>query len=197
MSRSASGALLAWTDKGGVTSSEKVDMVRIALRLAGFEPRAGTKLTGAAWTTVVEALLPEAQRPSKRDRSLSLARCVSVMLGGVVPEDKVLTLVVNKTDADGKYTQNSWQARARGAGACTQLRAQRGRLHGGKTPVLHVFEARSHCAVRCARRRSTSPAAPRATSTTSARPSRRARRSARGRPRRSGAPKSASSQGFR
>jgi len=112
MSRSASGALLAWTDMGGLTSSQRVDFLRIALRLAGFTPRVtADKLKAPEYNALVEALLPEALRPSKRDRALSLERCVSVMLGGGVPEDKVLTLLVNKTSAEGVYTANSWQAR--------------------------------------------------------------------------------------
>ena len=113
MSRSASGALLAWTDKGGLSGSEKADMVRIALRLAGYEPRlaAGAKLSGGGHAALMEALLPEELRPGKRDCRLSLERCVSVMLGGGVPEDRVLTAVVNKTNAAGKFTQNAWQVR--------------------------------------------------------------------------------------
>ena len=113
MSRSASGALLAWTDKGGLSGSEKADMVRIALRLAGYEPRlaAGAKLSGGGHAALMEALLPEELRPGKRDCRLSLERCVSVMLGGGVPEDRVLTAVVNKTNAAGVLTQNAWQVR--------------------------------------------------------------------------------------
>ena len=119
MSRSASGALLAWTDKGGLSSSERVDVLRIAMRLAGYEPRCSS-LKAAEHDALVEALLPERLRPTRKDRQLSLERCVSVMLGGMVPEDKVLTLIVNKTDAHGNQTANAWQARgdlwARGAG---------------------------------------------------------------------------------
>jgi hypothetical protein len=123
MSRSASGALLAWTDKGGLSSSEKMDLLRIALRLAGFVPRlaSGVKVTGANYTALLEALLPEGQRPGKRDMRLSLERCVSVMLGGVVPEDKVLTLLVNKKNAAGVFTQNCWQARAQRGLLCAAL----------------------------------------------------------------------------
>jgi hypothetical protein len=87
--------------------------VRIALRLAGYEPRlaAGAKLSGGGHAALMEALLPEELRPGKRDCRLSLERCVSVMLGGGVPEDRVLTAVVNKTNAAGVLTQNAWQVR--------------------------------------------------------------------------------------
>ena len=135
MSRSASGALLAWTDKGGLTSAERLDLVRIALRVAGFAPRLSAKLSGPQYTELLEALLPEAQRPSKRDRALSLARCVSVVLGGGVPEDAVLTAVVNKTDAAGRITQNAWQARARRAAGARARGANEPRAPN-QTPVF-------------------------------------------------------------
>ena len=112
MSRSASGALLAWTDMGGLSSSQRMDVVRIAMRLAGYEPRVPGVLKAPVHDALLEALLPEALRPGKRDRQLSLERCVSVMLGGIVPEDKVLTLLVNKVDAQGKMSANSWQVGA-------------------------------------------------------------------------------------
>lgn len=115
MSRSASGALLVWTDNGGLSSSQRVDLVRIAMRLAGYEPRVGP-LKGSEHDALIEALLPERLRPGKPERKLSLERCVSVMLGGMVPEDKILTLLVNKKDSDGNATANCWQARVRCAG---------------------------------------------------------------------------------
>ena len=134
MSRSASGALLAWTDKGGLSGSEKADMVRIALRLAGYEPRlaAGAKLSGGGHAALMEALLPEALRPGKRDCRLSLERCVSVMLGGGVPEDRILTAVVNKTNAAGVLTQNAWQARGCARRAAAGARPRAGAASGAE-----------------------------------------------------------------
>ena len=133
MSRSASGAILMWTQKG-LTSSERVDVVRIALRLAGFEPRVGA-LKGASYDALLEALLPPQLRPTRKDRQTSLERCVSVMLGGIVPEDKILTLLVNKVDANGKPTANSWQARA-SAGR---------RASTGRKPSLCSFKLVAQC----------------------------------------------------
>jgi len=95
---------------GGLSSSQRMDVVRIAMRLAGYEPRVGA-LKGPAHDALLEALLPPELRPGKRDRQLSLERCVSVMLGGIVPEDKVLTLLVNKVDSSGRPTANAWQVR--------------------------------------------------------------------------------------
>lgn len=122
--------------QGGLTSAQKQDLLRIAMRLAGraqaqprchpltpppprrprsHEPCVRSNLRAGDSAALLDALLPEALRPGKKDRALSLERCVSVMLGGVVPQDKV-ALLVNKRDADGRLTQNAWQARA-GAGA--------------------------------------------------------------------------------
>jgi hypothetical protein len=133
MSRSASGALLAWTDKGGLTSSERVDVLRIAMRLAGYEPRCSS-LKAAEHDALVEALLPERLRPTRKDRQLSLERCVSVMLGGMVPEDKVLTLLVNKTDARGNQTANAWQARVWRWGARGECFEAPGAVFGNSHP---------------------------------------------------------------
>lgn len=138
MSRSASGALLAWTDQGGLSSSQRLDVVRIALRLAGYEPRVGGALKAGEHDALVEALLPPGLRPTKKDRQLSLERCVSVMLGGCVPEDKVLTRIVNKVDKHGNQTANAWQVRGpcltSGAGArvCSSCQGRAG---------VSVFEA--------------------------------------------------------
>jgi len=125
MSRSASGALLAWTDLGGLSSSQRIDVLRIAMRLAGYEPRVSS-LKAAEHDALVEALLPEGLRPTKKDRQLSLERCVSVMLGGMVPEDKVLTLIVNKVDKHGNQTANAWQVRRRSGCAARGGRSARG-----------------------------------------------------------------------
>lgn len=142
MSRSASGALLAWTDKGGLSSSERVDVLRIAMRLAGYEPRCSS-LKAAEHDALVEALLPERLRPTRKDRQLSLERCVSVMLGGMVPEDKVLTLIVNKTDAQGNQTANAWQARVWGPRVGEGERLQ-GLKRVTLTPLLPATPAALH-----------------------------------------------------
>lgn len=141
MSRSASGALLAWTDKGGLTGPEKMDMLRIALRLAGYEPRAPAKLVPGGHAALMEALLPEALRPGKRDCRLSLERCVSVMLGGGVPEDRVLSVVVNKTNAAGSLTQNAWQVRSARAIRRRGPRLARRALFWRETPGARAFPA--------------------------------------------------------